>query len=60
MFLMRIIGPVITFVDRPWKVCTVCFANVRSEVLNLPSKMYPVGFLFGLGTTERRFRGFGG
>jgi len=23
MLIMRIIGPVITFVDRPWKVCTL-------------------------------------
>lgn len=45
--LMKIIGPVITFVDRPWKVSGVStWSKTRFGPRN---QMYPVGLLFGFG-----------
>ncbi|KAG6890604.1 hypothetical protein C0995_006580 [Termitomyces sp. Mi166 len=41
MLMMRILGPLITFVNRPWK-------SLSYEVTYL-SQMYPVGVLFGFG-----------
>jgi high-affinity nickel-transport protein len=46
--MMKILGPVVRFVDRPWKV-------LSNHVLRLPyltsesAQMYPVGVLFGFG-----------
>jgi high-affinity nickel-transport protein len=50
--MMKILGPVVRFVDRPWKV------SLDSTPLTIPHvhfltrcllKMYPVGVLFGFG-----------
>jgi hypothetical protein len=49
--MMRIIGPIVTFVDRPWKVSASTFLSRRCHLfkLSIGSKMYPVGVLFGFG-----------
>ncbi|KAJ7805496.1 hypothetical protein B0H13DRAFT_1670371, partial [Mycena leptocephala] len=45
MLMTRILGPIITFVNKPWKV-PLMFGRVPNAEL---SQMYPVGVLFGFG-----------
>lgn len=45
--LMKIIGPVITFVDHPWKVSMA--STWHNKMVRPQIQMYPVGFLFGFG-----------
>ena len=47
MLMMRIIGPVITFVNKPWKVGPPLKYNPPST--HHTHQMYPVGVLFGFG-----------
>lgn len=50
MLMMRIIGPVVTFVNKPWKVNkSNLLAPMRGMIIDSPRQMYPVGILFGLG-----------
>jgi high-affinity nickel-transport protein len=45
MLMMRILGPIITFVNKPWKVRLIPSLVSDTEL----SQMYPVGILFGFG-----------
>jgi high-affinity nickel-transport protein len=51
MLMMRILGPVITFVNKPWKVSEFVFVHNVLKLL-VPTQMYPVGVLFGLGESN--------
>jgi high-affinity nickel-transport protein len=46
--MMKILGPVIRFVDRPWKVILMQSFILR-VLIRTPAQMYPVGVLFGFG-----------
>ncbi|TFY63963.1 hypothetical protein EVG20_g6106 [Dentipellis fragilis] len=49
--MMKIIGPIVKFVDRPWKVRNAIIfyqTNVPDSEIVVP-QMYPVGVLFGFG-----------
>lgn len=47
MLMMRMIGPIVTFVNKPWKV-TAQLVRLSRVIINY-WQMYPVGVLFGLG-----------
>lgn len=46
--MMKILGPVIRFVDRPWKVILMQ-SFILPVLIRTPTQMYPVGVLFGFG-----------